>query len=127
MNWKNLFKLLPMLCFSTLISANTQQMTPQQLLELIKLQQAPIILDVRSKSEFQQGHIQNAINISYEQLQQKSDLLADYKDQPIVIYCRSGRRAQVAYKTLKAKGFKQLIDLQGHMILWEKNHYPLAY
>lgn len=125
MNWKNLVKLLPMLCFSTFISANTQQISPQALLKLLETSEAPLILDVRSEAEFMQGHINSAINISYEQLQTKSDLLATHKNQPIVIYCRSGRRAQVAYQTLKAKGFTQLIDLQGHMIEWEKRQYPL--
>jgi phage shock protein E len=55
-------------------NANAQQISPQQLLELIELQQAPTILDVRSEKEFQQGHIQGAINISYEQLEVKSNL-----------------------------------------------------
>ncbi|WP_413699805.1 rhodanese-like domain-containing protein [Psychromonas sp. KJ10-10] len=127
MNWKNLVKLLPMLCFSTFISANTQQISAQALLELLNTGQAPLILDVRSEAEFQQGHINTAMNISYEQLETKSDLLVAYKHKPIVIYCRSGRRAQVAYQTLKAKGFTQLIDLQGHMIEWEKRRYPLVY
>tara|TARA_R110001583_G_scaffold10698_5_gene49110 strand:- start:29096 stop:29479 length:384 start_codon:yes stop_codon:yes gene_type:complete len=127
MSWKNLVKLLSMLCFSSFISAYSQQIPPQQLLELIKTQQAPIILDVRSEAEFQQGHIQGAINISYEKLGSESHLLETYKNQPMVIYCRSGRRAEVAYQTLKTKGFTQLIDLQGHMILWEKRQYPLSY
>jgi phage shock protein E len=127
MNWKKLIKFLPLFFFSMFSNANMQQISPQQLLELIEQQQAPTILDVRSDKEFQQGHIQGAINISYEQLETKSSLLNDHKNQPIIIYCRSGRRAQVAYNTLKAKGFTQFIDLQGHIILWKKLQYPLVY
>ncbi len=126
MNLKYILKLLPLLLFSAFSQATIQQVEPQVLLKLIQDQQAPLILDVRTQQEYQQGHIHGAINIAYDQLETKNELLKDYKNKAIVIYCRSGRRAQVAYKTLQKKGFKQLIDLKGHMILWEQRQYPLV-
>ncbi|WP_022942816.1 rhodanese-like domain-containing protein [Psychromonas hadalis] len=126
MDLKHLLKILPLLLFSAFSQAKMQQLEPQVLLKLIQDQQAPLILDVRSTGEFQQGHIQGAINISYDLLGAKSELLNDYKNRLIVVYCRSGRRAQVAYQILQKKGFKQLIDLKGHMILWQQRQYPLV-
>lgn len=125
MRMKNLFKLLPLLLFNTFVSANSQQIEPQALLKLLDEQRAPLLLDVRSKQEYQQGHINGAINISYDLLTEKSGLIDADKDQEIIIYCRSGRRAQVAYQTLQQKGFTQLIMLQGHMNLWQQRQYPL--
>jgi len=122
---KNFFKLLPLLLFNTFVSANSQQIEPQALLKLLDEQRAPLLLDVRSKQEYQQGHINGAINISYDLLAEKSGLIDADKDQEIIIYCRSGRRAQVAYQTLQQKGFTQLIMLQGHMNLWQQRQYPL--
>ena len=127
MRIKQFFKLLPLLLFSTLSHANVQQVAPHVLLELIENNQAPFILDVRTAEEFQQGHIKGAVNISHDLLENSTELFKIKKEQPIVVYCRSGRRAQIAYKILDKKGYKQLVDLQGHMILWQQNRFPLEY
>ena len=124
-NFNHMLQLLILVLFSTFAQANSKTIEPQTVLKLIQKQQAPLILDVRSAEEFAQGHIPGAINISYQSLPQNQQLNA-YKEQDIVIYCRSGRRAQIASKVLQEKGFKQLIDLKGHMIAWQKLHYPLA-
>jgi rhodanese-related sulfurtransferase len=127
MRVKLFLKLLPLLLFSSVTKADIQQITPQLLLTLLQKQQAPLILDVRSQQEYQHGHIEGAVNISYDQLETQSALLNDYKQQPIIVYCRSGRRAQVAYQILQQQGFSQLVDLQGHMNLWQQKQYPLAH
>ena len=124
-NFNHVLQILTLVLFSTFAQANSKTIEPQAVLQLIQKQQAPLILDVRSAEEFAQGHIPGAINISYQSLPQNQQLNA-YKEQDIVIYCRSGRRAQIASKVLQDKGFKQLIDLKGHMIAWQKLHYPLA-
>jgi len=122
----NLFKLLPLLLFSLFANANGQQIEPQALVRLLQKQQAPFILDVRTAQEYQQGHIQGAINISYDLLEENSQLIDAYKDKPVIVYCRSGKRAQRAEQILQRKGFTQLIDLKGHMNLWQQRGYPLV-
>lgn len=125
MSLKNIVKLLILMLFSSFCSANIQQLSPQALLKLLKEHNAPLILDVRSAQEYQQGHIQGAINIAYDQLQDHSALLNQYRSQPIVVYCRSGRRAQIAHQLLQQQGFSQTIDLKGHINLWQQYQYPL--
>ena len=125
MKFNHLLQVLTLVLFSTFAQANIRTIEPQAVLKLIETQQAPVILDVRSAEEFYQGHIPGAINISYELLPENQQLNA-FKEQDIVIYCRSGRRAQIASKILQEKGFKKLIDLNGHMIAWQQLHYPLA-
>ena len=122
------FKLLPLLLLGVLpdVNANAQQIDPQTLLQLIQTEQAPLILDVRSKQEYEQGHVQGAINIAYDQLQQRISLLNGKQHQPLIIYCRSGRRAQHAYQTLHNNGFSNLTYLKGHMNLWQQQHFPLV-
>lgn len=61
-----------------------------------------IIVDVRSESEYRQGHIVDSINIPYSDIS-KSDL---DKNKYIFVYCRSGNRSEVAYHTLKSLGYK---------------------
>ena len=125
MKIKHAFQILTLVLFSTFAQANNKTVEPQTVLKMIEAQQTPLILDVRSAEEFHQGHIPGAINISYEKLPQDQQLNA-YKEQDIIIYCRSGRRAQIASQVLQEKGFKQLITLNGHMIAWQQLHYPLA-
>jgi rhodanese-related sulfurtransferase len=124
MKLNKIVTILALLLLSTFVQADIKTIEPQTLIKLIEKQQAPLILDVRSADEFEQGHIQGAINIPYDRLQENQQLNA-YKEHEIVIYCRSGRRAEIAYKLLQEKGFKRLLDLNGDIIAWRERHYPL--
>lgn len=59
---------------------------------------SPLILDVRTPSEYSSGHIQGAVNISHDQLEQRIDEIPGDKSREIVVYCQSGRRAGIAEK-----------------------------
>jgi rhodanese-related sulfurtransferase len=82
------------------------------------------ILDVRSKKEYESGHIPNAINIDYTEISARLSELEPYKNHKIVVYCRSGRRAKIAEKTLKKAGFSDVYHLNGDMIGWRKAGWP---
>lgn len=77
-----------------------------------------LILDVRSAAEFQEGHVPGARNIPHDQMQAQLKSLAAYKDQDIVLYCRSGRRVSEAAQVLHAAGFTRLQHLQGDFPGW---------
>lgn len=66
-----------------------------------------IIVDVRTKEEYNEGHIVEAINIPYDVIE-KSSMLD--KDKTIIIYCRSGNRSKIAYDKLKSLGY-DVLDL----------------
>jgi len=74
------------------------------------------LVDVRASFEFAAGHIPGAINLPVQQVRERQQELGP-KDKPIVVYCRSGHRSQVAYDELKSAGFTQLYDL-GPMTAW---------
>lgn len=72
-----------------------------------------IILDVRRKDEFAQGHIPNAINIANEDISDtEPDELPD-KNQVIYVYCRSGKRSKQAAEKLAAMGYKNIVECGG--------------
>lgn len=95
-----------------------------------KVHQA-IIIDVRTKKEFDQGHLTNAINISYKKIKEEIKKYAPNKNQKIILYCRSGRRSGIALKTLKEMGYKNAVNAGSYKILkkrrkieiknWRKN------
>ena len=71
-----------------------------------------LILDVRSPSEFSLGHVYRAINIPVQSLQKDSMETIAQKEQPILVYCRSGARATAAVQTLRDWGFTQVYNLR---------------
>jgi len=70
--------------------------------ELVK--EGAIILDVRSKSEYAAGHIENSINIPVDQLANNLAKLKD-KNKCIVCCCASGMRSGTAKRILESKGY----------------------
>ncbi len=68
-----------------------------------------IILDVRTKGEFQQGHIKKAINIPVESLPSNLGQLKN-KDKAIITCCASGMRSGRAKSLLKAKGYDKVYN-----------------
>ena len=72
-----------------------------------------VILDVRTKEEFDAGHIAGAILVPNETiLDQQPDLLPDL-DAEILVYCRSGNRSAQAAKKLLAIGYTNVVDFGG--------------
>jgi len=72
-----------------------------------------IILDVRTQEEYDEGHIENAMLIPYELVGSNAeDVFAD-KDSTILIYCRSGRRSEIAARALIESGYTDVYDFGG--------------
>ena len=66
-----------------------------------------VIVDVRTKEEYNESHIKEAINIPYDQIDKNTDL---DKTKTILVYCKSGARSNKAYNTLKDLGY-DVLDL----------------
>ena len=86
-----------------------------------------ILLDVRTVREYQSGHIKDSINIPHDQLIQNIDALDQYRNQPIVVFCRSGRRAQLVIDTLIQNKFSQIVDIEGDMLAWKTSGFPVVH
>ncbi|UXZ04469.1 rhodanese-like domain-containing protein [Moraxella nasicaprae] len=67
-------------------------------------------IDVRSAEEYSEGHLSNAINIAHTQIGEQIASVAPNKDEPIHLYCRSGRRAEAALQTLKSMGYTNVTN-----------------
>ena len=79
-----------------------------------------VLLDVRTQSEYNDGHIQNAINIPHDQILKEPQLVSAYKDSQVVVFCRSGVRAGKVIEMLEGLGFKEIIDIDGDMLAWNE-------
>ena len=62
-----------------------------------------VILDVRTKEEYNEKHIVDSILIPYDEISDKTVNID--KDKTILVYCRSGKRATTAVEKLKRLGY----------------------
>ena len=72
----------------------------------------PLIIDVRTEAEWKSGHIEGAVLIPYEKIGERIDAVAKDKSQRIYLYCRTGRRSNIAKETLTKLGYKDVINLK---------------
>ena len=79
------------------------------------------LLDVRTPQEFGEGHIPGALNVDY--LASEEDFTARFKaacasEDPVAVYCRSGRRSAAASDSLRAAGYS-VYNLEGGFNAWK--------
>ena len=79
---------------------------------IIKVNSDVVLLDVRSKQEFREGHLNNAINIPLYELEFCCNDKLEDKNKIIVVYCQSGIRSRKAVKILSKNGFRNLYNLK---------------
>jgi rhodanese-related sulfurtransferase len=85
-----------------------------------------VILDVRTKEEFEEGHIANAININVESNTFLSEIAKLDKSKTYAVYCRSGRRSADAVAKMSNEEFISLANLNGGVIDWANAGLPLV-
>ncbi|MBM3705927.1 MAG: pyridine nucleotide-disulfide oxidoreductase [Actinobacteria bacterium] len=88
----------------------------EQLRQWIGKGEGLIILDVRTRREYDTGHIEGAINIPLDDLRDNLGILDRKKK--IVVYCRTSYRSYLAFRILKNNGFENLWNLNGSYLSW---------
>ncbi|OGS98563.1 MAG: hypothetical protein A3F73_07900 [Gallionellales bacterium RIFCSPLOWO2_12_FULL_59_22] len=112
---------LLLLALSAACHTQVTDITQAELMRRINANQPGLILDVRTPEEYADGHIPGAINIPFDQLGSRHKEIAAHEGEGIVLYCRSGRRVQIAAGILETKGFSKLLHLAGDMGGWLLN------
>ncbi len=82
-----------------------------------------LVLDVRNPDEWndEHGHIDGARQIPLPELSSRVAEVEGWKDKPVVLVCRSGRRSQTAAELLASLGYRQVFNLEGGMIAWRES------
>jgi hydroxyacylglutathione hydrolase len=89
-----------------------------------RLEEGALVLDVRSRSEYDAGHIAGALHSFYGRLPSKLDTLP--QDRPILIICASGSRSQIAASLLMKHGFSDFASVQGGLDAWKAAGLPVT-
>lgn len=73
-----------------------------------------LLLDVRTKEEYQAGHVQGSKNMPLQLIDQISSICRQ-KDKPIFVYCHSGSRSSQATRILNNMGYTNVKNIGGIM------------
>jgi rhodanese-related sulfurtransferase len=84
-----------------------------------------VILDVRTPKEFNEGHIENAVNIDFYADAFPDELDGLDRNKSYLIYCRSGSRSGSTRKMMKELGFQDVYNMEGGIESWRAD-YPLV-
>lgn len=80
--------------------------------------QGALLLDVREPGEYAEVHAKDALLIPLGQLQSRVGEIAQYKDKPVTVICRSGRRSAHGVEILRSAGFTQVANVEGGTNAW---------
>ena len=87
--------------------------TAEEAKQIMDSEEDYIILDVRTREEYDEGHIPGAIVISHEEIAEKAEEVLPDKNQLILVYCRSGRRSKIAAEALAELGYTNIKEFGG--------------
>jgi len=84
------------------------------------------LLDVRTPSEFANGHLKGAGQLNYYNSDFKQKLLLLPKDQPVYLYCNTGYRSKRAAEILSENGYKKVYNLEHGIMQWNLENLPVV-
>ena len=90
-----------------------EQITAEQAKTIMDTEKDYVIIDARTKEEFAEGHIENAILIPEYEIANRAKKELPDKEQLILVYCRSGRRSKIASEELVKLGYTNVKEFGG--------------
>ncbi len=85
-----------------------------------------IVVDLRSSEAFSRGHIVNARNIPFAELDANTEKIEKYKNKPVVAVCDAGTTSTRAVAALRESGFVSAYGLKGGMNAWTQAGMPVV-
>lgn len=92
--------------------------TPERIAARLDAAIPPQILDVRRRTEYDAGHLENAVFLPLDRLAAETPALE--RSRPVVVVCAGGYRASTACSLLESRGYRDLVNLAGGMAAWTK-------
>lgn len=94
---------------------------------LIRTKERVQLVDVRTPGEFNNGHLDGAENVNYNDRKFMEEMLNSFdRRKPLFIYCLSGGRSGSALEELSENGFTEIYNLDGGIMAWKSAGKPLT-
>lgn len=100
------------------------EINSEELHDQLQQESTLVVVDVRTQTEYEAGHIDGAVNVPITELKSGLASLELQKDRPVVAVCRSAHRSIPAVRLFKKSGIENSCQLQGGMLAWEKAGLP---
>ncbi|NOR66024.1 MAG: rhodanese-like domain-containing protein [Woeseiaceae bacterium] len=97
---------------------------PQDAVKLINSD--AVVIDLRNAEAFARGHIVNAKNIPFDELQANKDKIAKYAKKAIVTVCDGGMTSGKVVDSLRKSGIENVYGLKGGINAWTQANLPLV-
>lgn len=111
---------------SVALAQKDAELSVEEFFESIESENSRQILDVRTQDEFRKGYIAGAINYDINSKDFKSHIGSLDKSRPVFVYCLSGGRSAKAAAHLRRTGFKEVYELKGGMMAWNRAKKPVV-
>lgn len=98
------------------------RVSPEQLSQLLADSNPPVVIDVRTPTEFAKGHLEGARNIPLSELAARADEVPDQG--PVAIHCQSGYRSSIAASLVGPR--EGLVELKGGFVAWAEAGLPVT-
>ena len=108
MNWTTAFVLVAVIALAYAFK-RARQISSTDALEFMK--SGALVIDVRSANEFSSGHLPQAINLPFEEIEILLPGSVKNKNQVLLLHCQSGMRSGAAKTKLKALGYANVFNL----------------
>jgi adenylyltransferase/sulfurtransferase len=100
------------------------ELSAQQVNEALKNNgDSPVLLDVREKDEWREGHLEGAVSLPRGFLEIKVESSVPDKDAPIIAYCAGGVRSLLAAKVMREMGYRNVSSMAGGYAAWKNAGY----
>lgn len=107
-------------------TAQYKEISPAELTQFINRDEG-IVIDIRTKDEFKQGHITGAVHVLPSEIKSGSvPNLEKHKENPITVVCKSGQTAVENANLLAKAGFEKVYLLKGGLLSWSEAKMPLV-
>ncbi len=106
------------------VRAETDEIDAAQAHSLLASEGAPLLLDVRERDEWEEGHIPGAIHVPRGYLESRIEQAAPDRRRPVLVYCSAGNRSAFAAQTLQELGYDEVSSLAGGFTDWKRNGFP---
>ena len=113
------------LIIATPIVSCTMNITRDELLRQIMTEKPPLVVDVRSRGEYDRDHVPGAVHIPFYSIASGLQELGYPATEPVVLYCEHWPRASIAGFSLYLSGYDKVYSLNGHMKGWRQNEFPI--
>jgi len=101
------------------------EVSVEQANQLLKTNKNIVLIDIRTKEEWNGGHIPGAVHLARGMLEFLVERKVKDKNQSILVYCRSGARGALGTLTLQKMGYTNVKNIAGAFLAWKKAGYAI--